>query len=522
MTESKLSSKASIIFFMMDQLSAKWLEGESAQACPTPNIDGLCARGVVFSQAFSSNPLCMPSRSTIATGLSTRGHGVLTNGYQLDSSITTFMQLLQKAGWYTGAFGKVHLQPHFAGVYPDYHSYGFDITHITEDARAGEWLDWVQREYPQYYEAALATIWPSEIPELKRYGKDQVDLSTRIKKIQETFSWATKKFPNNSAETYTLPFPEPVSQTAWITRQAVDFIRNSNPAQPIYAHVSYVQPHGPSCPPAEYMKYIDVTKIPEPIPPEWIEDSNQPTCFKRSEGVITRIPDNWRELRRYYFADIVHLDHQLGLVMEVLEKTGRLENTYIIFIADHGELLMDHGFSGKAERHYDACIRVPLIITGPGLQKGLSCNEIVQHEDIFPTVLEIAGLPLPEPHIMGPYLKELPNVVAGRSLLKLCKGETLKDWRNAAYVESYNNINSATPVNWARTIRTKDWRYTMYPEKNGEQLFYLRDDPDEQRNLAYDPEYAQVRQELRDRLLELIILQDYPHTPRQLYALGVH
>jgi len=522
MSESKLCDKPSIIFFMMDQLSAKWLEDRSAQACPTPNIDKLRTKGVVFSQAFSSNPICMPARATIATGLTTRGHGVLTNGYQLDPSISTFMQLLQEAGWHTGAFGKVHFHPHFAGVYPNYHPYGFDITHITEDSRAGEWLDRVEREYPEYYEAALATIWPSEIPELKRYGKNQVDISTRIKKIQKTFSWATKEFPRNTARAYTLPFPEPVSQTAWITRHAIDFIRNSDPSQPIYTHISYVQPHSPSCPPGEYMRYIDVNKIPEPVPPEWVEDPRQPTCFKTSESAITCIPDDWRERRHYYFADIAHLDHQLGLVMKALEKSERLETSYIIFISDHGELLMDHGFSGKGERHYDACVRIPLIIAGPGLQKGQSCNEIVQLEDIFPTVLEMAGLPLPKPRIMGPYLKEVPEVLPGRSLLRLCRGETPKDWRDAVYLESYNNIDSATPVNWARTIRTKDWRYTIYPWNSGEQLFYLRNDVDEQRNLAYEPQYAKVRQEMRDRLLELIILQDYPHTPRQLYAIGVH
>jgi hypothetical protein len=90
------------------------------------------------------------------------------------------------------------------------------------------------------------------------------------------------------------------------------------------------------------------------------------------------------------------------------------------------------------------------------------------------------------------------------------------------YVESYNNISTATPANWARTVRDREWRYTMYPTGKGEQLFHLSEDPDEQRNLAGDPAFATVRRNMRDRLLEHVILQDYPQSPRDLFAIGVH
>ena len=522
MAESGLPGKPNIIFFMLDQLSAKWLEGGSAEACPTPNIDRLRANGVSFSQAITSNPLCCPARATLATGLSTRGHGVLQNGYELDPGITTFMQLLQEAQWRTGAFGKVHLHPHFRSVHPDYSPYGFDVTHITEDPRAGEWLDWVEQEHPEHYESALATVWASGIPELRNYGKDGVDVGARIRNIRKQFAWATEEFPLNTPGAYTLPFPEPVSQTAWITSHAVDFISKSDPAQPICAHISYVQPHGPFCPPAEYMERIAVGHIPEPVPAEWARDPGRPTCFPETESARPEIPAGWRQRRHYYLADVAHLDHKLGAVIKALEESGRLDNAFILLLADHGELLLDHGFGGKGERHYDACIRVPLIIAGPGLQNGRTRDEFVQLEDIFPTVLEMAGLPLPEPKVGGPHLKMRPEGHPGRSLLGLCRGEEPRNWRDSAYVESYNNLSSSAPAFWARTVRTKDWRYTMYPCDEGEQLFCLTDDPDEQRNLAYDPEYGKIRQQMRDRLLDLVILQDYPHTPRSCYAHGVH
>lgn len=230
-------------------------------------------------------------------------------------------------------------------------------------------------------------------------------------------------------------------------------------------------------------------------------------------------------MRHCYFADIAHLDHQLGRIMEALEKTDRMDNTYLIFLSDHGNLLNDHGFRGKEERHYDACIRVPLVIAGSGLQRGVTCDELVQLEDICPTVLEMAGLSYPIMPKMGPYLKaavESIPTLPGRSLLSLCRGERPSDWREAAYSESYNAIWSVTPGDWARTIRTKDFRYTFYANGNGEQMFHLRQDPDEQPNIVADPAYTGMRQELRDRLMELVVMQDYPKTRRDLFALGVH
>ncbi|MFQ5810720.1 MAG: sulfatase, partial [Armatimonadota bacterium] len=328
MAEQPAAQRPNIIFFMVDQLSAKWLEAASAGVCPTPNLDRLRARGVTFDMAFTSNPLCQPARSTIATGLTTRGHGVLQNGYQLDPSIPTFMQILQSAGWRTGAFGKLHFRPHYAGLYPDYRPHGFGVTHITEDARAGEWLDWVGKQHPEHYEAALATIWPTAIPELKRYGPEGVDLSSRITRIRRQFDWRTPEFPGNTGGHYTLPFPEPVSQTAWITERALGFIRDTDPKQPLYAHISYVQPHSPFCPPAEYMGRVDAARIPAPAAAEWVDDPLHPRFFDK-RGRTKDLPAQWPP-RHYYFADICHLDWKLGEVLDTLEDTGQDENTVVV------------------------------------------------------------------------------------------------------------------------------------------------------------------------------------------------
>jgi len=130
---------------MVDQMGAKWLETAMNGICDLPNLRRLQGMGMTFTNAFSSNPVCCPARAGIATGLASRGHGLLSNGYQLNPDIPTFMKTLQTAGWRTGAFGKIHFYPFDSEShpYPDYREYGWDVVHATEDNRTGEWHDWI-------------------------------------------------------------------------------------------------------------------------------------------------------------------------------------------------------------------------------------------------------------------------------------------------------------------------------------------------------------------------------------------
>ena len=519
-----MNAKPDIIFFMVDELSAKWFEAAIDGASELPNFNWLLEHGCYFRNTFTSNPVCCPTRATLATGLTTRGHGVLENGYQLDPTLPTFMRTLQRNGWRTGAFGKAHFQPHFRGLYPDYRIYGFDETHITEDSRGGEWLDWVEEQFPEHFDSVLATIWATQIPEFEHYGQKKINLQERIEKIRSEFRWETEDHPKNTSLAAVLPFPEEACQTNWITMHALDFIRRVPQRQPLYAHISYVQPHGPFHTFAEYMDKVDSSKIPELVPAEWTQDAHAPLELKRRKPFGPQTHDV-EYCRTCYFADLAHLDSQLGEVLSALRSRGRLADTYIIFLSDHGDMLFDHGLLGKEEKHYDACIRVPLIISGPGMQEGAKLDHFVQLEDICPTILDLAGQNLPLMPKMGPYLhaeqQEIP-VHSGYSLRGMCTGGKARSERNCIYTESYNTIDSAHPGQWARTIRTRKYRYTFYPDGYGEQLFDMENDPDEQSNLVADPNFQHIRAELRDRLLELIIMQDYPKTRRELFALGVH
>lgn len=514
-----MSEKQNIFLIMFDTLSAKWLNAAMDGACYLPNFQKLYKMGTCFSNTYTSNPVCCPARATIATGLSTRGHGVLENGYYLDPSLPTFMRQLQKEGYRTGLFGKFHAYPHFAGFQTDYYQYGFDIVHATEDGRGGEWLDWIIEKHPQHLDSVLATIWSPLIPEFRSYGKDKINLYDRIMKAKQRYPWSCQEQKDPTHEAYILPFPKELSQTAWITRYALEFMEETN-TTPIFAQISYVQPHGPYGVPKEYLNQVRTDSIPKELPPTWQTEDAPPFCF-RNRDVLTHNPNRFRE---YYFADLIYLDEQIGLLLDKLEETNRLKNSYLIFTSDHGDLLGDHGFFGKEERHYDACIHVPLVICGPGIPQNFRLNCLVQLEDICPTILDFADVQMPAVPKMGAYLniraEDIP-AMHGHSLLKALA--TPEKWpRKTVYVESYNPVWSMDVRDWARTIVTEKYRYTWYPDGGNEQLFDLLEDSDELNNLSEKEHFKEIKRRLKDELMELIVQQDFPKTVRNLYAFGIH
>lgn len=514
--------RSSVVLVMVDQLAARWLEAAGRGVVDLPNLRRLAGNGTTFSNAFTNNPVCSPARATVATGLSSAGHGVTECGYALDPGVPTFMRALQDAGWTTGAFGKLHLVPQVVGEPPDYRRYGFDVAHVTEDQRVGEWLDWVETTHPEHYRAALSTVWMTMTEGLADHGPDHRDLRSEIAKARLETPRATADCPGADDEAYPLPFPAEVSQTAWITDRAIDFVRAVPADRPLFAHVSYVQPHNPFTPPAEYPPLVDAGRIPEPVAAEWYP-ARRPAYFRPDhypEPSYTR--RNWRHDRRMYFADLAHLDAEIGRLLRCVVESGRGKDTYVVFTSDHGELLHDHGLLGKWERHYDACVRIPLVVHGPGLGGGVR-GELVDLTDVAPTVLDMAGLAapsLPRPDLGRPLVPERLPLLPGRSLLPLCRGERVDGWRDAVHIRSDNNHWEATPRSWCRTIRTARHRYSMFLGGGGEQLFDLAADPDEEHDLARDPSCATLREELRDRLMEAIVLDGYPNSPRGLVGIG--
>lgn len=505
------SNPKTVVLFMVDQLAAKWLEVAREGIVDLPNFDALQAEGTTFINAFSTNPVCSPSRASIATGLSSSIHGVAECGYSLDTAVPTFMGGLQGASWTTGGFGKIHLLPQIADLAPDYRPFGFNVVENTEDSRAGAWLDWVRDTHPEHYVAAQSTVWMTMIPQLESYGPDGVDLKSEILAARELY-------PESATEAYALPFPAEVSQTAWITDRACEFIESAT--GDIFAQISYVQPHSPFAPPSEFVDRVDVDQIPYPVSAEWIDD---PIPYYQQERYSSPsyATHEWRRERQLYFADLAHLDHELGRVRESLQRSGRDADLLFIFTSDHGELLHDHGLLGKWERHYDSCIRVPLIVS---VSRGARANRdesIVEHVDIAPTIYDWAGVRPPMLPLRQREAVTETASLSGHSLLNRVRaGGSDVAGRKAVYVQSNNGYGEPDPRNWSRSIRDARYRYTRHLAGGGEQLFDLAVDPDEQNNLVDDPGASRILHRMRDALVEAMATDAYPNTPIGLYQVG--
>ena len=493
-----------VILILADQLSAKWLGCYGNSAVGTPNLDALAARGMRFEQCCSNHPVCMPARATIFTGRSAPLHGVFYNGYELGTDVPTFPRILRDRGVQTLGIGKFHLECHGRSAFNDVGKYGFERAETTEDIRCGHWLDWVARTHPDHHERALATVWNE--PHLAQYGPERVDLRPAL-------ATARKRFPPQSVApmTHASVVPEEVCQTRWIADRAIRFLEERDASRPFFLNVSFVDPHDPYDPPERFLSLIHEDRIPAPVSSEDITLRDLHEAFDRVP-FVHRLRDcpaeTWRTMRKYYFASLAFLDEQVGRLLAFLDNSGLADDTVILFTADHGDMLGDHGFPTKGAWHFDACRRVPLIAAGPGISPSVS-PRVVSLLDLFPTILDYAGM------TSGKIESE------GRSLRPLLEQAGEPDSPDAVLIESFGSYGNTDAALTARSVVTPESAYTRYGDGR-ELLFDLRHDRDECMNLAGRPEARERRGQLTELMLELVARRYDPLPPRCRHPLARH
>jgi arylsulfatase A-like enzyme len=197
-----------------------------------------------------------------------------------------------------------------------------------------------------------------------------------------------------------------------------------------------------------------------------------------------RTPEIIQESLADYYALITHLDAGVGEIIETLKKDGLFDNTIIVYAADNGLAIGSHGLMGKQDL-YEHSMKVPVIISGPGIPKDKVSDALVYLYDLFPTLSDLCKLPA-------------PNGVDGKNLVPVLIGKS-EGVRNALYT-AYRNT--------ARAVRTKEWKLIYYPQHNFTQLFNLMKDPLEISNLAILPEYQPKKKELMALLKELYLAND--------------
>jgi arylsulfatase A-like enzyme len=461
-----------VLWLMSDQHNANSIGYAGHPDVKTPNLDRLARQGVWFENAFCNNPICAPSRACFSTGLFMRTHGISSNDiyeYSL-SNPNTLAKHFRDHGYQTAIIGKGHLPKVWMEA-------GFEHRRYS-DLADGERDD------------------PFSVPYFKHLVEsglgDDYDLGT-----------LPPDHVGGGMRAFTSAIPFEHSMEKWTGDEALEFLKNRDQKRPFFLKVSFQRPHDPFCLPPEKVNLYDPSKIHLP------ENSNdfferefqsKPEYQKKivsgpkGSGYPYRALDK-EDLKRqiaYHFGIITMIDEQIGRVIEELEKGGELDRTIIVYVADHGDFAGEHGLALKNLGIYESIHRIPFILCYPKGPKGVRENGIVESVDFFPTLCDLASLPIP---------KELD----GHSLQSMLN--EAKPVRSHTICEYDFRSNQKTSTIFA--VRTEQFRlvYNINSPDEGE-LYDRKKDPGEIENLYSNPQYQSVRLDLIQKLV--VFLGHYP------------
>jgi len=504
--------RPNILCIITDQQRADHLGCSGNPTLRTPHIDRIAARGVRFERAYVNCPLCMPGRATLFTGRTPRGHGVRTNGIDLDWSIPTLPQALVDAGYRTHSVGKLHLRrfgpvhgrpiaEHDPAQHPEVRDlwlngaiselptpyYGIqtaDFVGAHGGGVFGDYLNWLQHAHP-----------------------------TAVKLLSPDHARVP---PSGAEQSYKMALPAELHYTPWVADRSIDFLRRAaNGDDPFFLWCSFSDPHHPYGPPAPYDSLYDPADV--ALPTRRVGELDDLAPFFRQSveqglrlaGRIdrpARIPDaHMREIIAHTYGMIALIDEHVGRILDALDALGLRENTIVMFMSDHGDMMGDHWLLNKGPFHFEGLLRVPFIWSWPGrFPEGVATHALASLLDFAPTVLDLCDAPIPE-GLTPPEPEARCQLPAwpGRALTPILTGEaeTVQDAVVVENDEDYLGLK-------LRTLVTKRYKLTLYGGQPFGELFDLQTDPDELHNRWADPAYQPVRTELTRRLLDELVRTD--------------
>lgn len=441
-----MESKPNFLVVSTDHWAASLLGVAGHPTIQTPTLDTLARNGVRFDNCYSSCPVCIPARRTLMTGTSPKTHGDRVFQSELPMpDLPTMAQTFRDAGYQANAVGKLH-------VYPQRDRIGFDDVILEEEGRL---LYGVTDDY----EIFLAD---------KGFTGQQFDHG----------------MGNNQYLMRPWHLPEETHATNWATQQMVRTIKRRDPTRPGFWYLSYRHPHPPLTPLQQYLDLYRMIEIDTPYLGEWVEDGeNAPFALSAGYAMADKLNTTQTRLARMaFYALCTHIDHQLRVVIGTLRDEGLLDNTVIVFTSDHGDMLGNHNLWAK-RLFYENSANIPMIIMGVKGDERVGYNRvedrIVCWEDVMPTLLDLAGI-------------DVPETVEGMSMF----GDKKREWM-------YGEIGDDPKA--TRMIFDGQYKLIYYPVGNHFQLFDVVNDPNEMKTLAGDSNYSEVL----DRLTGLLITQLY-------------
>ena len=484
-----------ILFIMADQLRWDHLGCAGHPWLKAPSIDALARRGVRFANAFVASGVCGPSRMSYYTGRYPISHGATWNRVPLSVGEVTLGEMLRGAGLSLALAGKTHVMRDEAGLARLQLDGGSELATLLE--RGGfEEIDRYDGHHAPGRESGYAGF-------LRAHGYDSADPWTDFVisgigadgRVASGWHMRNVHLPARVREEH--------SETAYMTDQAIAYVRRMG-SQPWVLHLSYVKPHWPYMAPAPYHALYGADEcLPVVRSASELHDAHPVVAAYRQQEECRSFQrdDCIRTVRPAYQGLISQLDHHLGRLFDELASLGRLDDTLVVFCADHGDFLGDH-WLGEKELFYDAVQKVPLIVVDPraaaDATRGSVEQRFVECVDVVPTVLDALGVAAPS------------HSLEGASLVPLLHGRDPPGWREFTYSEldySYRHARLALDkdVHECRAFSLRDarWRYVYWLGER-EQLFDLQADPDELQDLGADEGTAAQRARLRDRLLDFL------------------
>ncbi|NLG48869.1 MAG: sulfatase-like hydrolase/transferase [Chloroflexi bacterium] len=428
----------------------------------TPHVARLASEGVTFTNAFCPSPHCCPSRATFFTGLYPSQHGVwnnICNDQALSRGVREGVRLwsedLAEAGYDLHFSGKWHVS-----VTASPADYGW-----TEHFLSGHFAqsrDW------EHYQALAQQALASQALATER-GEGEI-----LRPGYGTY------------RLYGTRAAAPENHDEQAVQRALDVLPQlARGDSPWGLFVGLIGPHDPYMVPQRYLDMYDLEDV--PLPPSYADTlADKPRIYQRMRQTrYGQLSD--REVRegiRHFWAYCTYLDDLLGRLLAALDETGQAENTLVLFCADHGDYCGEHGLFAKGIPCFQGAYRVPAVMRWPaGIREpGRRVEQLVSLADFGPTFLDMAAVPT-DRHFTG------------ASLLPFLRGESPENWRDAIFTQ----CNGVELYYTQRSVMTQEFKYTL----NGfdrDELYDLREDPHEMRNLADDPTYEPVKRDLCRRL----------------------
>ncbi len=437
------------VIFLTDTQGANVIGCYGKPELRTPHIDQLASQGVRFDRAYTTCPVCTPARAGLFTGVYPHSAGPAANSIPLYANTRTMAHYLADAGYHCGYSGKWHLSGH------DY----FDTGACADGWDPTLWYD--GRNYLDDLGDAGVKLW--------REAAASID-APPDPRITSEFTWAQR-----------------------VSDRGIGFLRQRHD-QPFCLVLSYDEPHHPfACPPQFIEPFRDYRF---PVGPSGADPlTNKPHIQRIWRQRIAELPHQYQPLRDgafylpWYFGCNHFVDHQIGRVVEELDRLGLDDHTWVLFTSDHGDLMGEHGLLSKGACMYDGAARVPLVVRPPrARQEPRVLRSPVSHADVLPTLLSLAGV-------------TPPDILDGQSLTGLFEGQEEPD--RAAIIAfhrfeiGHDGCGGFLPI---RCIIRDGYKLALNLLSTDE-LYHLASDPAELVNRIDDPAHAAARDRLHAALL---------------------